>query len=44
MSTGRQRAAWWHTASVVAVLAELHRDKKRRPRPFEPREFHPLVP
>lgn len=33
---------WWHTASIVCVTANAHRDENRRPDPFHPREFHPF--
>jgi hypothetical protein len=39
----RQRAAWNHTAAMMALVANCNRDPKRRPRPFEPRDFHPMV-
>jgi hypothetical protein len=42
MAEGRSRAAWDHTSYVVATLANIHRDHKRRARPYEPEEFHPL--
>jgi hypothetical protein len=42
MAEGRSRAAWDHTAYVVATLANVHRDPKKRPRPYEPEDFHPL--
>jgi hypothetical protein len=27
----------------MALLAELHRDRKKRGRPFKPAEFNPLI-
>ena len=40
MSEAASRQQWNHTASVMALLANLHRDSKRR-RPFAPADFHP---
>lgn len=42
MQQARQSAAWDHTALLAAVLAEPHRDRRRRPTPFEPADFHPF--
>jgi hypothetical protein len=42
MSQARQRAAWTQTSSVMALLANCHRDPKQRPRPYEPSDFNPL--
>ncbi len=36
---GRDR--WNHTAAVLAMLANVNRDPKRRRRPFMPANFHP---
>jgi hypothetical protein len=33
---------WDHTAEILAMLSNLHRDTKRRPKPFRRDEFHPL--
>lgn len=41
MLAGRQESAWDHTATVLALLAEIHRDPDRRAEPFGPRDFHP---
>jgi hypothetical protein len=40
MVEARSRALWNHTASVLALLANAHRDPKKT-RPFTPSDFHP---
>lgn len=42
MVEARQRDQWNHTADLMALLANLQRDPKRRARPFERGHFHPL--
>lgn len=42
MAEGRQSDQWNHTASVLALLANAHRDPKKS-RPFRPEEFHPIA-
>jgi hypothetical protein len=39
---GRQRELWNHTSSLLAQLAEIHRDPKKRPRPYDAAEIHPM--
>lgn len=41
MAEGRSRAAWGHTAAVMALIANVHRDAKRRPTPYAARDFNP---
>lgn len=41
MAEGRNRAHWQHTSSVLALLANAHRDPKKTPRPFKPSDFDP---
>lgn len=41
MAEGRQKHDWGQTASVLALIANCHRDPKKRPRPFAPDEFMP---
>lgn len=43
MAEGRSREAWNHTAAVLAMLANCHRDPKKS-RAFEPEDFHPHEP
>ena len=42
MAEGRQREAWTHTAALLALLANCHRDPKRS-RAFTIADFHPLA-
>ena len=42
MADGRQRDAWNHTAALMALTANCHRDPKQRSTPFEPNDFHPM--
>jgi hypothetical protein len=42
MAEGKQREAWNHTAALLALLANCHRDP-RRSRAFAVTDFHPLV-
>jgi hypothetical protein len=39
---GRQRDQWNHTASLIAQIAEVHRDPKKRSRPYDANEIHPM--
>ncbi len=41
MADGAQEQAWNHTSAIVAMIAEVNRDSKRRSRPFTATEFHP---
>jgi hypothetical protein len=41
MAEGRRREAWYHTALLAAMQAEMNRDHKRRHHPFRESDFHP---
>ena len=41
MATARQEADWSRTASIMAMLANINRDPKKRRRPFEAFDFMP---
>ncbi len=41
MTEARTRERWNHTATLMALLANCHRDA--RTRAFTPADFHPLV-
>lgn len=41
MAEGRQRESWNHTAQILAMLYNAHRDPKSRA--MKPAEFHPLA-
>lgn len=40
MAEARQSDAWNHTAALLALLANAHRDPKKT-RPLKPIDFHP---
>ncbi len=37
----QQDRMWDHTASIMAIIAEVNRDKKKNPTPFTASKFHP---
>lgn len=41
MAEARLRERWNHTAALLAMLANAHRDPKKT-RAFAPADFHPL--
>jgi len=41
MAEGRSRAEWSYTSSILALIANTNRDKKRKPTPFVPADFNP---
>jgi hypothetical protein len=43
MADARRRDGWQHTSAVLAMLANVHRNPKKKPQPFTPSEFNPLV-
>ncbi len=43
MSQSKRREAWQHTSAILATLANIHRDPKKRSRPFSSNDFNPLV-
>jgi hypothetical protein len=43
MAEGRQRDEWGRTSSLMAIIAEANRDKKKRSRPFKPSDFNPFA-
>jgi len=44
MAEARRREAWQHTSSMIATLANIHRDPKKKPRPYAASDFQPLPP
>jgi hypothetical protein len=42
MGEARSQQAWAHTSSVLALLANLHRDPKKS-RAYKPGDFNPHV-
>lgn len=43
MADGVAKERWNHTAQTLATLCELHRNPKKRARPFTADEFHPYL-
>ncbi len=43
MADARRKDQWSHTAAVLALTANVHRNPKKRSKPYSPAEFHPLV-
>jgi len=43
MSASRREHDWSIASSLMALTAEIHRDRKKRGRPFKPAEFNPLT-
>jgi len=41
MAEGRLTTEWAQTATALALQANCNRDPKKRPTPFEPRDFMP---
>jgi hypothetical protein len=42
MAEGRSRADWGLCSSVLAMIANVNRDAKKRRKPFAPSEFNPF--
>lgn len=40
---GKQEFHWELQSHLLALLANIHRDKKKRSKPYQPSEFNPLV-
>jgi hypothetical protein len=43
MAEARSRQQWHHTAALLALIANCHRDAKRH-RPYTPEDFLPRTP
>jgi hypothetical protein len=43
MVEANRREAWQHTSAVLATLANIHRDPKKRSRPYSATDFQPLA-
>jgi hypothetical protein len=43
MGEARSQLAWNHTSAVLAMLANLHRDQRKKPSPYKPADFHPHI-
>lgn len=43
MVEARVKQQWSHTSVILALIANVNRDPKRRSEPFSPDEFNPFV-
>ena len=43
MASARRQDQWSHTAALMALVANVHRNPKKRAKPFSPADFHPLI-
>ena len=44
MAEARQRHDWSMASGIMCLIAEIHRDPRRRSRPFAPADFDPFAP
>ena len=43
MVEGRRKDQWDHTAALLSLIANAHRDVKKRRSPFTSDDFHPFA-
>lgn len=43
MADSKRRDAWSHTAATLSLIANVHRNPKKRSKTYTPAEFHPFV-
>lgn len=43
MFEAHQAAAWAHTANIMALIAEVNRDRNKRPMQFTAADFNPYA-
>ena len=43
MAQSRSQDNWNHTAALLAMMANVNRDRKKKPTPFKPADFSPYV-
>lgn len=43
MAEGKRKDDWHHTAKLCVMLAEPHRDRKKRSKPYSEEDFHPYA-
>jgi hypothetical protein len=41
MAEARSEVQWDHTSTLWALIAEVHRNRKKRTQPYEPDDIHP---
>jgi len=37
----QDRRMWNHTSTIMAMMANVNRDRRRQPKPYRPDDFHP---
>jgi hypothetical protein len=42
-ATAKQKEKWGHTSSLIAQHYSIHRDPKKRSKPYQPSEFNPFI-
>ncbi len=43
MHEGSLKAQWMQTSSIMALLANIHRDPKKRRKAYRPDDFNPMT-
>jgi hypothetical protein len=43
MTDARRKEQWSHTSALMALVANVNRNPRKRSRPYSPIDFHPLV-
>ena len=43
MYEGRERSEWVRLSQLLALLATVHRDPKKRKQPYSPADFNPYA-
>ena len=41
MAEARSRERWHHTSALLALTANIHRDRRKKPSPYKPEDFNP---
>jgi hypothetical protein len=41
MAEARSRERWAHTSALLALIANVHRDHRKKPSPYKPADFNP---
>jgi len=41
MAEARSRERWAHTSALLALIANVHRDHRKKPTPYKPADFNP---
>ncbi len=43
MAQSKSQDNWNHTAALLAMMANVNRDRKKKPTPFKPADFNPYA-